>query len=91
MGLVESADESHPITQEAITKRVAIRGEKVRAAVHRARIARRPICSSDEGYWTARTPQELTGTIGHLTERINSLAEVLRAVRQAQELLGDRV
>lgn len=66
-------------------------GEDVRVAVKALRLQGHPIAGTDadKGYWYAKTPQELQGTIDKMDSLIQSHAAVKSGLTEAQRRLCD--
>lgn len=64
-------------------------GEDVRVAIKSLRLQGHPIAGTDadKGYWWARTPQELQGTIDKMDSLIQSHAAVKSGLTEAQRRL----
>lgn len=52
--------------------------------VQMLRRAGEPIASNGEGYWLARTPQELDATMRSLTHRLREQGRTIRGLRDAR-------
>lgn len=60
-----------------------LEGADMRAVVHALRKKGYPICASVDGYWYAKTSEELSTYIMELTARIASQTEVLEALKNS--------
>lgn len=80
---------SRAAPSRALEVRFHLSGRKLRQAVNDLRCAGHPICSDENGYFYAETPQELEATIRQLLSRIGKIAEAKNGLVRAMALFPD--
>jgi biotin operon repressor len=73
---------NYPISSKKIEAGLKIKGTKVRAIVRYLRRQGYPIGSNERGYFYARNHFEMEETITHIEQRIKSMQETLKEMKQ---------
>ncbi len=80
---ISAATSLYPVSSTELAARYGTNRPMIRKIVHRLRIQGTPIASDLEGYWLARTPSELDGTLRHLRSRATKIWAAYQGLHRA--------
>lgn len=72
--------ENRIITNNGLCELFNISGTYLRKVINQLRIDGVPICSNNEGYWYAGSPQEIAMTIVQLNSRITGIKNAVKGL-----------
>ena len=78
-----------PRLSKSLEKTIGIKGSEVRSLVRHGRQKGIPICSSNEGYYLAKTYEDVKETTAHLRERADAILITAAAMEKAWLLFGE--
>lgn len=80
---ISAATSLYPVSSTELSARYGTNRPMIRQIVHRLRIQGTPIASDQNGYWLARTPGELHGTLRHLRSRATKIWAAYQGLHRA--------
>lgn len=81
--------ESLTVSSKMLEMTFQMRGPELRRILNRLRSAGVPICSTDQGYYYAKTEEELQHTIRQLRSRIKKISHAERGLTKALRQFSD--
>lgn len=85
LNIISRHTAEEPIKSRVIEQRTQLSGSELRDIIHELRLSKHPIASDSEGYYIARSEQELQHTKAQLMSRATKIMEVVKALDKCFE------